>query len=498
MGESTLASVVEVVRELLTRCGVSVRGVRVPAVHVQSGEPRWKRLVVESELASPSDVDRARSALQSEREALSYPGLSLLRIRLTAPGARGRDVDIAQRRILPAPGPLARRPGSGAKATLDLSSFFTPDGLLGDANDDRIPDRIDALLVPSGDGVRGTVDLAGRLGLESTGISIPAARRAEAITEPEEEPALVLIGQDHPLVRELTDRNKVVLPPLAAGEGWIQVIPKAFGDKSAVVITGGDAPSVERALRQVSERFPNIWSRGKDRTTLDGIEDDVWGFLSGRSPAGQAATALYKLEQLAKELAYKELASAEVAVYVEKAEEGLESSVRERAEQVLSADTLKVTVEDLHIQNARTLIDEDIEITSEVDDFWGLVSLAGSSRCEKEPAGRHRGPAERASGDPRIDRRASSGGAPRGGSGGVRHVGHGALRLQAGLQLALRRSAPGSREQTGRALDDPLCRARSARRVALPDHVRPLAMAAGDIPHRRDSRSRDESGARAD
>ena len=372
MGESTLASVVEVVRELLTRCGVSVRGVRVPAVHVQSGEPRWKRLVVESELASPSDVDRARSALQSEREALSYPGLSLLRIRLTAPGARGRDVDIAQRRILPAPGPLARRPGSGAKATLDLSSFFTPDGLLGDANDDRIPDRIDALLVPSGDGVRGTVDLAGRLGLESTGINIPAARRAEAITEPEEEPALVLIGQDHPLVRELTDRNKVVLPPLAAGEGWIQVIPKAFGDKSAVVITGGDAPSVERALRQVSERFPNIWSRGKDRTTLDGIEDDVWGFLSGRSPAGQAATALYKLEQLAKELAYKELASAEVAVYVEKAEEGLESSVRERAEQVLSADTLKVTVEDLDIQNGRTLIDEDIEIASEVDDFWDL------------------------------------------------------------------------------------------------------------------------------
>ena len=185
MGESTLASVVEVVRELLTRCGVSVRGARVPAVHVQSGEPRWKRLVVESELASPSDVDRARSALQSEREALSYPGLSLLRIRLTAPGARGRDVDIAQRRLLPAPGPLARRPGSGAKATLDLSSFFTPDGLLGDANDDRIPDRIDALLVPSGDGVRGTVDLAGRLGLESTGINIPVARRAEAITEPE-------------------------------------------------------------------------------------------------------------------------------------------------------------------------------------------------------------------------------------------------------------------------------------------------------------------------
>ena len=385
--EPTLETVIEDVRALLARHDVSVRGARVAALHVQSGEKILKRLVVESHLDSGSDVGRARSALQSEREALSYPGLSLLRIRLTAPGARGRDVDIAQRRILPAPGPLARRPGSGAKATLDLSSFFTRDGLLGDANDDRIPDRIDALLVPSGDGVRGTVDLAGRLGLESTGISIPVALRAGAITEPGDEPALVLIGQDHPLVRELTDRNKVVLPPLAAGEGWIRVIPKAFGDKSAVVITGGDAPGVERALRQVSERFPNVWSRGKDRTTLDNIEDGVWSFLSGRSPAGQAASALYKLERLAAtELADKELASAEVTVYVEKAADGLVDLVRRDAQTLLSTETVVVTVEDLDIQKARVLIDEEIEIASEVDTFWNLFRSRVLPRVRRNQA----------------------------------------------------------------------------------------------------------------
>ena len=382
-GEIELGSVIEDVREFLTQSGITVNWIRVSALQVQSGEPLWKRLVVESELASSSDVDRARSALQSEHEALRYPGVGLLRIRLTAPDARGRDVDVAQPRTLPAPGPLGRRPGSGAKTNLDLSSFFTPDGLLGDANDDRIPDRIDALLVPSGDGVRGTVDLSGRLGLESTGISIPAARGAEAISKPEEEPTLVLIGRNHPLVKKLVEQNELALPPLRAGDGWIQVVPKAFGDKSAVVVTGGDAPGVERALRQVSERFPNVWSRGKDRTTLDDIEDGLWSFLSGRSPAGQAATALYKLELLAKELADKELASVEVTVYVEKADEGLEGFVLEEAERVLSADMVEVTVEDLDIRKAQVVIDEEIEIASEVDTFWDLFRSRLLPRVER-------------------------------------------------------------------------------------------------------------------
>ena len=371
-GHTELWTVVDDLRKFLTQRGITVNGIRVLALHVQSGESAWKRLEVESEIASRSDVARARSVLQSEGEALSYPGLSQLLVRLTAPGTRDLNVKISQRRILPKAVPLARRPGSSAKATLDLSSFFTPEGLLGDSNDDRIPDRIDALLVPSGEGSHGTIDLAGRLGLESAGISIPVARRAEVITEPEEEPALVLIGQDHPLVEELVVQDKVLLPKLVAGEGWIQTAPKAFGKKSAVVITGGDKVGVERALRQVSERFPNIWSRGKDSKTLDDVESEFWSFLSGRSPAGQAATAVYKLELLAQELSDKDLASVEVRVYVEKAEEDFEYFLLEEAERMFSAETVAVIVEDRDIQKAQVVVNEEVEIVSEVDTFWKL------------------------------------------------------------------------------------------------------------------------------
>ena len=88
-------------------------------------------------------------------------------------------------------------------------------------------------------------------------------------------------------------------------------------------MTGGDAAGLDRAVHQLAETFPHIWARGKDRTTLDDVEDDVRKFLAGRSPAGQAAMSLYKLDKLADRLKDKDLVSARVRVFVEKAADGL-------------------------------------------------------------------------------------------------------------------------------------------------------------------------------
>ncbi len=156
------------------------------------------------------------------------------------------------------------------------------------------------LLSADGDGADGVVDLAARLGLESTGVSLPIAKPPKAITAPDSEPILVLIGTSHPLVETLIKNNKWERPALQPGEGLIQLVKKAFGEKSALIVTGGDAAGVDRAVRQLAERFPHIWARGKDRTTLDDVEEDVRKFVAGRSPAGQAAMALYKLGKLSR------------------------------------------------------------------------------------------------------------------------------------------------------------------------------------------------------
>ena len=80
-----------------------------------------------------------------------------------------------------APGPVAGRPGSGAKGSLDLSSLYTPDGLLGDSDNNEIPDRVDALLAPGATAVEALPDLAARLGLEATGLVVPLVEPAAGL-----------------------------------------------------------------------------------------------------------------------------------------------------------------------------------------------------------------------------------------------------------------------------------------------------------------------------
>ncbi|MDP6371105.1 MAG: M14 family metallopeptidase [Vicinamibacterales bacterium] len=327
-----------------------------------------------AEASAAREVDADAETDEDDGPALSYPGARLLQIDLRAEGV-AVTVDVP-RADGPEPKPMGGRPGSGAKRNLDLSSIYANDGFLGDANSDLIPDRTDILLVPSGDGIMRTIDLAARIGVETTGLSVPLVVPADAIENAGSRPTLVLIGIEHPLIDELVDDEKFTLPDLAPGQGLIQLVRPAFGSKSALVVTGGDTAGLDRAIRQLAEQFPHVSARGKDRPTIDTVEDDARKMLSGRTPIGQAATALYKLEQLAADLADRDLASVGVAVYVDKPDARLVAQVRQTAEAVLSAPEIDVVVESLDVQAARPVsvdgepIGGTVEIPSEVDEFW--------------------------------------------------------------------------------------------------------------------------------
>ena len=350
----SLADALDDLHAFLEQEGVTPRELVVADIRAVDGGDAIERLTLTAHMERSGDVTRAEQALDrliAEREqadadtqdaeqdedeedqdedeeddeegpVLSYPGALIVRVELVADGASPVSVDL-ERVAGPEPGPLGARPGSGLKRNLDLSSVYANDGFFGDANSDLIPDRTDVVLVPFGEGIDGTIDLAARIGLEVTGLSVPLVRTPDEIDRPGSQPTLVLIGMSHPLIDDLVDDEKLTLPDLEPGQGLIQIVRPAFGTKSAVVITGGDAVGVRRAIRQVADRFPHVWERGKDRTTVDDIEDDVRKLLSGRSPAGQAATALYKLEKIAEELSERDLESVQVKVYVDKPAAGL-------------------------------------------------------------------------------------------------------------------------------------------------------------------------------
>jgi|CXWL01.1.fsa_nt_gi hypothetical protein len=167
------------IREALKPSGAVVNSITIPeAVVTTTGV---SRLVAHIELASPADVTRARTALlrigaratKSEKPALSYRSVALLRLTLTTKAASAATtVDIKGVSKPEKAQPIARR-WSAAKSGLDLSSFYSVEGGLGDSDNNLIPDRTEVMISPSGDGTEGVIDLAARIGLESTGISIP-------------------------------------------------------------------------------------------------------------------------------------------------------------------------------------------------------------------------------------------------------------------------------------------------------------------------------------
>ncbi len=371
------------------------------SVHVRRGADGLERVVADVSVDGPAALRQAASLLQAlaaptaagdadETRALDYRGLRTLRVRLTAPRTPVRAIDVP-RATAPEPSLPGRRP-AGARENLDLSNLFAPDGLLGDSDGNLIPDRGEVLLVPSGEGLDRVIDLAARIALESAGVSLPLAVPASSVGAPASQPTLVLIGVTHPLVDELVKAGKFQRPDLRPGDGYIGIVRKAWGEKPAIVITGGDVDGVQRALAQAAERLPHLWPRGKDRPTLDTVEDDVRRFLGGRSAAGQAAIGLYKLGTIGSRLAGVSLAQASVRLAVEKPDSGLAAFIRGEAARLLKADAVDVSVEALDVKQAQPVtvngepVGGDFEIPSEVDDFWRVF------RSRVLPAVRRRAP----------------------------------------------------------------------------------------------------------
>ena len=365
VGDADIGTAAEALRALAAGDAPSETGPDADAP--SGGEPDAE---ADPEPEADPTLDDADDADDAPEDPLAYPGLESVEARL----AGGPVIRIPGRAPPDRPGPVAGRPGSGGKDGMDLSNLYTSDGLLGGG---LIPDRVDAMLAPGGGGVDGLPDLAGRLGLESTGLVVPLTEPAAEIERPGARPTLVLAGTDNPLTQRLADSARIDLDALEPGDGLIQLVPEAFSSKPALVVTGADAAGAERALDQLALTFPHLAERGDDRPTVDDVERGLWDALSGHAPVGQAATGLYKLGRIADKLAERQVARAHVLMSVEKADPGLEAYVRERAGEALGlsgggsgADAaLRVTIDDRDVQRAATIFADTLTLPSEVDRF---------------------------------------------------------------------------------------------------------------------------------
>ena len=218
---------------------------------------------------------------------------------------------------------------------LDLAALYTSRGLFTGTPRMPVPSTLDShLYVPAGAAGVAMANLAARMGMETTGITLPLASPAGSAV-PRDVRSKAVIAGDSALSREATQKLRTQHNALDPGEGEIDVVDDAFTRRPAVLVCGDDAGSAA-AVDWVSGHAPNLWETGKPYLAIEEIRYDLHRFFSLRSGAGQAAAALYHLERWARDIA-PDTKDVKAEVYADVADPKLSSFIG----QVIPGATVK-------------------------------------------------------------------------------------------------------------------------------------------------------------
>ena len=175
------------------------------------------------------------------------------------------------------------------------------------------------------------------------------------------------MGRDNPLTDTLTKIGRVRPGDLAAGQGLVQVVPRAFGNQTATVVTGGNAAGTEAAARYLAERVPYVWDTRRGSLTFQDVSTEMTRFLQARTGAGQASLMLAELDNALEGITATGIQSAEVTMFLEAGNPEVEAFVGARVREKLKIQN--VTVKSRGMTNPETVFDDTMQVPWEVDDL---------------------------------------------------------------------------------------------------------------------------------
>ncbi len=255
----------------------------------------------------------------------------------------------------------------------DLTTAYSIEGWFGDAYQDLIPDRTEtSIIIGEASDAIGAAHIAARLGLETTGMNLPIARRDSKVKEPGAEASPILVGRANTLVQQLVKIGKTRLDDLQPGQGEVHVVPRAFGNATATVVAGADAAGTLAASSYLARRAPYLWDVARGSLTIEDLATDVSRFLTARSGAGQAGQAVQELKAVLDELQGKTIESFDAKLFIEKGDKALDSFLASRIRAAIGA-AATATVVSQGVTDAATVFEEKVEIPWEVDDFRAKV-----------------------------------------------------------------------------------------------------------------------------
>lgn len=257
---------------------------------------------------------------------------------------------------------------ASTQPTFDLSSLFSIDGVLGDSYPDLIADRVDATMVfgPASENLS-AANIAARLGLESTGMSLPIARKADDITDMSRETNPILIGRDNTHVNALVKIGRAQLDDLKPGEGVIQIVPRAFGNATATVVAGADAAGADAAASYLSRRVPYLWDNSRGSFSLEHLQTQVSNVFAAKTGGAQASAAVNVADEIAKTLNGKEVESFDAKVFLEERNPAFDAFLTSRLKTRMPLAT--VTSASEAITASAPVFDEKLSFPWEVTEF---------------------------------------------------------------------------------------------------------------------------------
>jgi hypothetical protein len=389
-----LQSIAGTINERLTTQRVPVT-VELVGVTYQSGQPGIRRVVlqvkgstdrsaIQKSLTSAEGELPLRDVHAREVKLLFSDGTSLL----LSGGGNGTGVSTTA--AAAAPGGGAEDDDAGEPLLLDLHQLYGIHGLLKGNPKKLVPDSVAAkLYVPEGEAGVQMANLAARMGLETTGITLPIAFPAPGASPVGVTTPVVIAGES-----QLTQRAKDMLgapvgtamdrlvpgqfgkdgatelPVLKVGDGELRVVDRVFGKNPALLVRG-DAAGSSAALEYAAGHLPFLWEPSKKFAGLEEMRLELAQFFSMRSSTGQATAALFDLDQWMEAIVGggKKVTSATAELDLDEADPKLANFVRDAIAAKLKTAQVEVKTGNLHAGTKCCAVDPDLHNVSLVVPF---------------------------------------------------------------------------------------------------------------------------------
>ncbi len=243
---------------------------------------------------------------------------------------------------------------------ISLARLFTNMGLM--KEEEKGIAKLDSRIVLSrSDFSPSVAEVALRLGLESTGITMPLTILDEEIKNFEEiDFNPIIIGERNRVTQHLLKSGKLKIPALKEDEGFISVIPRAFGDFTAIVMAG----NLKNSALYFSKNLPYLWKEGKGGMEIFKLEDDINSFFKLRNIEGQASLARLLIQDFFFRNPLENMENVEINLIIDDTKKNLEKYFKD----FIISRNIKIN----HIprKEGKKILELEYDIPYEVDDFW--------------------------------------------------------------------------------------------------------------------------------